>query len=189
MRKLILSMAITLDDVVAPEAKDAFDFTDEGVWTDMFSALQTVDTLLIGAGMHQEYLGHWQRALTSVTASANERRFAEIAAKTQHFVLSRTLRKVDWPNASVLDGGVDGIAALKKQPGRDIILWGGARAAAAAIEAGVVDEYRLVTHPIIAVRGKKLLDKVETMRRLRHEETASLPSGIVIRRYASATPA
>jgi dihydrofolate reductase len=153
VRKLILRMAIALDGVVAPDkAKEVFDFSDEGVWSDTFAMLETVDTMLLGAGMHQEYLSYWQTALTSPTASQNERRFATRAARTPHFVLSRTLREVEWPNATVLSGGVDGIAALKNQAGRDIILWGGPTAAAAAIEAGVVDEYHLVTHPVIAVR-------------------------------------
>ena len=161
MRKLILRMAITLDGVVAAENdKDVFDYNDEGVWSDIFEMLETVDAILLGAGMHQEYLSHWQAALTSPTASQSERKYATMAARTPHFVLSRTLRTVEWPNATVLTGGVDGIADLKKQAGGDIILWGGPTAAAAAIEAGVVDEYHLVTHPVIAGGGKKLFDTV-----------------------------
>src|SRR5712691_6381359 len=94
MRKLILRTAITLDGVVAPEnGKDVFDFSDEGEWSDTFGMLETVDAMLLGAGMHQEYLGHWQAALTSPTASQSERRFATMAARTPHFVLSRTLRR------------------------------------------------------------------------------------------------
>ena len=66
MRKLILRMAITLDGVVAPENdKDVFDHSDEGVWSDTFAMLETVDTVLLGAGMHQEYLSYWQSAQTS----------------------------------------------------------------------------------------------------------------------------
>jgi dihydrofolate reductase len=187
MRKLILRMATTLDGVVAPErGKDVFDFGDEGVWTYTFEMLETVDTMLLGAGMHQEYLSHWHAALTSPAASQSEQRYATLAARTRHFVLSRTLHKVEWPNASVLTGGVDGIADLKKQAGRDIIFWGGPTAAAAAIEAGVVDEYHLVTHPVIAGGGKKLFDNVVEMRRVRHQDTKSLPSGIVVLKYACA---
>lgn len=185
MRKLILHMAITLDGVVAPEhSKDVFDYSDEGVWSDTFGLLETVDTILLGAGMHQEYLSYWQAVLTSPTASQSERRYATMSARTPHFVLSRTLRKVEWPNATVLTGGVDGIADLKKQTGRDIILWGGPRAAAAAIEAGVVDEYHLVTHPVIAGGGKKLFANVVEMRRVRHRDTTTFPSGIVALKYA-----
>src|SRR5689334_16689260 len=113
-------MAITLDGVVAGEhGKDVFDHSDEGVWSETFRMLEGVDTVLVGAGMHQEYLGYWQAALGSSTASQSERRYATMAARTPHFVLSRTLRTVEWPNATVLTGGVDGIASLKKQTGRD----------------------------------------------------------------------
>jgi dihydrofolate reductase len=185
MRKLILRMAITLDGVAAPEnGKDVFDFSDEGVWSDTFGMLETVDTMLLGAGMHQEYLSYWEAALTSATASQSERRYATLAARTPHFVLSRTLRKIEWPNATVLTGGVDGIAGLKKKSGRDIILWGGPTAAAAAIEAGVVDEYHLVTHPVVAGGGKKLFGTVVDMRRVRHQDTKTFPSGIVALKYA-----
>ncbi|MDB4874037.1 MAG: dihydrofolate reductase [Gemmatimonadetes bacterium] len=92
--------------------------------------------MLIGAATHREFLGHWQDALTSSTAPANERKFAAIAARTPHFVLSRTLRTVEWPNASVLAGGADGIANLKRQDGRDIIMWGGPTVAASTLAFG-----------------------------------------------------
>jgi dihydrofolate reductase len=186
MRKLILCMAISLDGVVAPEKNDVFDHSDEEVWSYIFGLLETVDTILLGAGMHQEYLGHWQAALTSPSASPNERRYATMAVRTPHFVLSRTLRDVEWPNAAVLAGGVDGIADLKTQSGRDVILWGGAAAAAAAIEAGVVDEYHLITHPVIAGRGKKLFGNVVGARRLHHQDTKAFLSGIVAHKYTCA---
>ena len=185
MRKLILRMAIALDGVVAPEGTDAFDHGDEGVWSDTFRILEGVDTVLIGAGMQQEYLSYWQAVLTNPAASQSERKYASLAARTPHFVLSRTQREVASPNATVLAGGVDGIADLKKQAGRDIILWGGATAAAAAIEAGVVDELHLVTHPVIAGRGKKLFGTA-AMRRLRHQNTRTFPSGIVALEYGRA---
>jgi dihydrofolate reductase len=177
-------MAITLDGVVAPDnGTDVFNHSDEGVWSDTFGMLETVDTVLLGAGMHQEYLSYWQATLTNPTASQSERRYATMAARTPHFVLSRTLRTVEWPNATVLTGSVDRIADLKKQAGRDIVLWGGPTAAAAAIEAGVVDEYHLVTHPVIAGRGKKLFGNVVEMHRVRHQDTRTVPSGIVILKY------
>jgi dihydrofolate reductase len=181
MRKLILRMTLTLDGVAAPEAKDVFDFSDDGVWRDHFQLLEGVDGVLLGAGMHREYFSHWHGALTD----PNEQRYAEYVKRTPHFVLSRTQKGVEWPNASVLPGGVDGIAALKQQPGGALVMWGGPTAAAAAIEAGAVDEYHLVTHPVIAGRGTKLFE-VAQVRRLKHLDTSTLPSGIVILKYAAA---
>ena len=186
MRKLILCMTISLDGVAAPEAKGAFDFTAEGAWGDKLTTLETVDTILIGARMHREYLDHWQAALTSPTAGDNERRYAGIAARTPHLVLSRTLREVKWPNAEVLHEGVDGIADLKKRAGRDILMWGGPTAAAAAIEAGVIDEYHFVVYPVIAGRGKKLFDNLAALRRLQLKDSKAYSSGVLALKYASA---
>ena len=185
MRKLILHMAITLDGVVAPEgdAAQMFALNDDGVWADLFATLNTVDTVLIGGGMHREYLTHWRQALTSPKAPANEKRYAAIAERTPHLVLSRTLKSVDFANAKVLHAGIDGIGELKKQTGGDLMMWGGTRAAAAAIEAGFVDELQLATHPVIAGSGGKLFDTVTTTRRLKQNHAHRLPSGIVILKY------
>ena len=186
MRKLILRMELTLDGVAAGENGpiDMVDYGDEGSWTDIFATLETVDAMLIGAGTHREYLSYWQSALTNSTATPSERKFAAIAARTPHFVLSRTLRTVEWPNASVLAGGVEAIASLKRQSGRDILMWGGPTVAAAAIEAGLIDEYHLVTHPVIAGHGKKLFANVTAAHRVRHLSTQTFPSGVVLVKHA-----
>jgi len=187
MRKLILRMELTLDGVAAGENGpiDMADYGDEGSWSDIFATLETVDAMLIGA-THREYLSYWQSALTSSTATPSERKFAAIAARTPHFVLSRTPRSVEWPNASVLAGGVEAIASLKRQGGRDIIMWGGPTVAAAAIEAEFIDEYHLVTHTVIAGRGKKLFANVAATHRVRHLSTKTFPSGLVLVKHARA---
>jgi dihydrofolate reductase len=188
MRKLILRMELTLDGVAAGEhgPVEGIDYGDEGSWSDIFATLETVDAMLIGAATHREYLSYWQSALTSATASSSERKFAAIAARTPHFVLSRTPRTVEWPNASVLAGGVEAVADLKRQGGGDILLWGGPTVAAAAAEAELIDEYHLVTHPVIAGRGKKLFAGVAAPHRVRHLSTETFPSGAVLVKHARA---
>lgn len=188
MRKLILRMLLTLDGVAAGEKGpiEGVDYGDESSWRDIFATLESVDAMLIGGASHREYLSYWQSVLTNTAAPPNERKFAEIAARTPHFVLSRTVRTVEWPNASVLAGGVDDIAELKRQPGRDILMWGGPTVAAAAIEAELIDEYHFDTHPIIAGRGKKLFAKVAASHRLRHLSTETFPSGVVLVKHARA---
>ena len=188
MRKLILRMLLTLDEVGAGENGqiENVDYGDEGSWSDIFETLKTVDAMLIGGTAHREYLDYWKSVLTDPKAKPNERKFAELDARTPHYVLSRSLRSVDYPNASVLPGGVDGIPDLKRQKGGDILLWGGPTVAAAAIEAGYVDEYHFDVHPVIAWRGKKLFAKVTGERRLRHLETKVHPSGVLTIKHAKA---
>jgi dihydrofolate reductase len=190
MRKLILRMATTLDGVVAGENNemDMFDFSGtEDVWHDLFATLEGVDTMLLGRGMHEGYIAHWQAALDSATASENERKYARIARRTRHLILSRSpVEGVAWPNAQVLRGGVAEIASVKGERGADIILYGGPTVAAAAINAGLVDEYHLAVHPIVAGRGKKPFGSVVERQRLRHRDTKTYASGVNLLRYARA---
>ena len=118
MRKLILRMLLTLDEVAAGENGNIenVDYGDEGSWSDIFETLKTVDAMLIGGSAYKEYLDYWQSVLSDPKANANEKKFAEIDARTQHYVVSRSVKSVDYPNASVLEGGVDGIAGLSSRP-------------------------------------------------------------------------
>ncbi len=120
-------MLLTLDGVAAGDngAIEGVDYGDEGSWGDIFATLRSVDAMLIGAGAHREYLSYWASVLTNPNAKPNERQFAEIAARIPHFILSRSALPVQWPNTSVLVGGVDAIAGLKEQSGGEILLWAG----------------------------------------------------------------
>jgi dihydrofolate reductase len=188
MRKLILRMLLTLDQVAAGENGqiENVDYGDADVWTDIFDTLKTVDAMLIGGSSYKEYLDYWTSVLSKPDADPNERKFAEIDARTPHYVVSRTVKSVDYPNASVLERGVDGIAGLKQQRGGDILMWGGPTVAAAAIQAGLVDEFHFDMHPVIAGRGKKLFANVNDAQRLRHLSTVTHPSGIVTVKHARA---
>jgi dihydrofolate reductase len=188
MRKLILRMLLTLDQVAAGENGqiENVDYGDADVWTDIFDTLKTVDAMLIGGSSYEEYLDYWTSVLSKPDADQNERKFAEIDARTPHYVVSRTVKSVDYPNASVLGRGIDGIAGLKQQKGGDILMWGGPTVAAAAIQAELVDEFHFDIHPVIAGRGKKLFANVNDAQCLRHLSTVTHPSGIVTVKHARA---
>ena len=85
------------------------------------------------------------------------------------------------------------IADLKKQPGKDIYLIGGARTAASLIDAGLVDELRLLVYPLIAGAGKALFARMDRRRGLALRKTEQLPDGrvslTVIRRQVLAADA
>lgn len=187
MRKLILRMNLTVDGVSPGKdgGLDLVDLGDEESWSDIFATLESVDGMLIGGRSQEEYLGYWQKALTDPKAKPSERKYAEIAMRTPHYVVSRTLRTTAAPNATVL-GGVDKIAELKQQPGRDLLMWGGATVAAAAIDAGLIDEYHFEIQPAISGRGKKLFANVDVARRLRRLDAKPFKSGIFLIKYANA---
>jgi dihydrofolate reductase len=93
-------------------------------------------------------------------------------------VLSRTLTSARWPNTSFVRG-LDEIAALKQQRSKDIYLIGGARTTASLIDAGLVDELRLLVYPLIAGEGKALFATSERRRGLELLKSEQLPDGRV----------
>jgi dihydrofolate reductase len=70
-------------------------------------------------------------------------------------VLSSTITTAEWPNTKFLRS-LDDIVNLKQRPGKHIYLVGGARATASLIDAGLVDELRMIVYPLIAGPGKSL---------------------------------
>jgi dihydrofolate reductase len=101
-------------------------------------------------------------------------------------VFSKTLSDSDagWPTTRVARGDLaPEIAAIKAEPGPDVIAWGGAEFAGALVAADLVDEYRLLVQPLILGSGKALFAQLPESRRLDLVEATPFPSGIVVHIY------
>src|SRR5260221_963220 len=72
------------------------------------------------------------------------------------YVVSSTLKSVTWPNTRIL-ADLDAVAAMKREQGKDIYVIGGGAIVGAAIDAGLVDELRLIVYPLIVGEGKALV--------------------------------
>jgi dihydrofolate reductase len=99
-------------------------------------------------------------------------------------VLSSTLTSTHWSNTSFVRG-LDEVATLKQRPGKDIYLVGGARTTESLIDAGLVDELRLIIYPLIAGKGKPLFSTANRRRRLALRQTQALPDGRLSLIYAA----
>ena len=107
-----------------------------------------------------------------------ELEWARFAAKTPHYVLSNTLSSAAWPSTHFLRGAGE-VADLKRQAGKDIYLMGGALIASSLIDAGLVDELRLILYPLVAGMGKALFATVANRRGLELQKVEQLPGGRV----------
>ncbi len=157
---------------------------DQQQWDDLFEMLQSVDLFLLGRVMFPDYKNYWKQALTNPLASSNERAYARLAEKTQHLVFSHTMKNPEWGNTQIIKGPVAAqVAKLKQQPGKDIQVVGGAKLSATLIEAGLIDEYRLIINPAIMGTGKSFFRDQATKQFLELISTKTLPSGVLIVRY------
>lgn len=184
MRRLIAGMKISVDgNIEGPEGYA--DWVE--AWSDDYGLMPQVDACVLGGGMYPGYEQYWSAIqnepdrplpMTGKAPTPAEIEWARFAALTPHYVFSRTLTSALWPRTRFVRG-LEEIAALKQQPGKDIYLVGGARTTANLIEAGLVDELRLIVYPLIAGKGKALFATTERRRELRLQKVQQLQGGLV----------
>jgi dihydrofolate reductase len=176
MRKLITGMKISLDGKIEG-AEGMADWVQ--AWSEDYGLMPQLDACLLGAGMYPGYERYW----TAIQKEPAEIEWARFVARTPHYVLSNTLTSSEWPNTHFVRS-LSEIADLKKQPGKDIYLVGGARTAASLIDAGLVDEVRLLVYPLIAGAGTALFATTDRRRSLTLRHTEQRPDGRVSLSYA-----
>ena len=188
MRKLIAGMRVSVDGKVEGPSGVA-DWVED--WSDGYGLTQQVDACLLGGGMYPGYEEYWSviqaepdqpHRLSGNVPTPAEVDWARFASQTPHYVLSSTLESTRWRNASLLRRPEE-VADLKRQSGKDIYLIGGARTVASLIDAGLVDELRLVQYPLIAGEGKALFATAVRRRGLELRRVEQLTGGRVSLSY------
>jgi dihydrofolate reductase len=184
MRKLIAAMKISVDGKM--EGPQGFaDWVE--AWSDDYGLMPQIDACVLGGGMYPGYEQYWTAIqkepdkavwITGSPPTRAEIEWARFAAHTPHYVLSSTLTSALWPNTSFIRR-VEEIAALKQQPGKDIFLVGGARTTASLIDAGLVNELRLIVYPLIAGEGRALFATLNRRRKLEARKVQQLQDGRV----------
>ena len=188
MRQLIAAMKVSVDGrMQGPEGMADW----VPAWSEDYGLTLQIDACLLGGGMYPGYEAYWTGIrnepdephwITGAPPTAAELEWSRFAEKTPHYVFSRTLTSARWPNTSFVRS-LDEIAALKRQPGKDIYLIGGARITASLIDAGLVDELRLIVYPLVAGEGKALFATTQRRRGLELRKVEHLQGGRIAMAY------
>jgi dihydrofolate reductase len=170
-RRLIAAMQVTLDGrILGPEGE--VDWVES--WADGLELLPPVDAFILGGGMFPDYEQFWSAILDDPKAASamlgrdpypRELTYAQLAAETPHLVLSTTLSETTWPTARIVSN-IGEIRALRQQPGTAVYVVGGPGLVASLIEADLLDELRLIVHPILAGGGRTFLGAIAPRRAL-----------------------
>jgi len=185
MRDLIVTENITLDGVIdategwfAP-AGDEADVDESDVVGVIREHREAADAFLVGRVTFEQMRGYWPLQTDDKTGITD---YLNNVAK---YVVSSTLEDPEWESTAVLRS-VDDIQALKSETGGDIVTTGSIRLVRELIAAGLVDEYRLFTYPVVLGRGQRLFADATELPRLRLVESQPFRSGIVLLRYRTA---
>ena len=182
MRKLIAAMKASLDGKIERSDGPA-DWVS--AWSDDYGLTPQIDACILVGGMYPLYEKYWTAIqtepekpawITGTPPTAAELDWASLAKRTPHYVLSSTITSAAWLNTKFIQS-LDEIVALKNQPGKDIYLVGGARITANLIDAGLVDELRMIVYPLIAGEGKSLFASATRQHGLELKSVQQLSEG------------
>jgi dihydrofolate reductase len=102
------------------------------------------------------------------------------------YVVSQTVKKVDWENSSLLKGdpAVE-IARLKAQPGKDLAIFGSSDLVVSLDQPRLIDEYRIFFAPVVLGNGKPLLAGLKHQIKMKLIESLVFKTGVVVNRYTA----
>lgn len=162
MRKLKLQVQMTVDGFVAgPNGEMDWMWIgkrDEAILHRVIELADTCDTILLGRKMTPGFIDHWESRLLSGTLDNQhgnvEYPLAQRMVNLRKIVFSRTQTAIKGRNLEVENGDmVDAVRKLKKQPGKDIMVYGGATFVTSLISQGLVDEYYIFRRPVAIGKG------------------------------------
>jgi dihydrofolate reductase len=161
MRKVMLWIGMSLDGFTADQG-EGLDWlvphvtTPEAMAT--FAGLRAhADTVLVGRVNYEGFHGYWPSVQNDPKASESDREISRWLDGVQKVVFSRTLKEVTWKNARLARGGTkEELAALRKEPGKDILIQNSTRLARSLLAEGQVDELDLMVAPVVLGRGRSL---------------------------------
>lgn len=190
MRKIIAGLQVSVDGFIeGPNGE--LDWVE--TWEDPFGLLPQINTCILGRGMYPGYEQYWSAILanpvgilpfTGKVPSKGEIAYARFADKTPHIVLSKTLDTVTWKNTRIVRD-VEEIRHMKQLPGKDIHAVGGATLVSSLLNDGLIDELRLIVHPVVLGGGKALFKDVKERHALKRLGATPLESGKVYLTYST----
>jgi dihydrofolate reductase len=160
-------------------------------WADALQLIPDVDTFVLGGRMYPGYGEYWESIYANPERvlpfqeripSKSEIAYARLASKMPHIVLSTTLRSVSWPPAQIIRDVAE-LRTLKRRPGKNMYVVGGATVVASLLNEDLIDELRLIVHPIVLGKGQALFSGVNKRLSLDLVQAKSTESGRVIVSY------
>lgn len=154
-------------------------------------------TILFGRRTYDMFESFWPHALNDSPTAPNPhgpersvemRGMAIWINAAKKIVFSKTRTNVTWSNSSLVrELDPHAIAALKRQPGSDMLIFGSGSIASQLTQYGLIDEYQFVVNPLLLGGGRSLLTDVTRHLHLKLLEARPFPSGKVVLRYARAS--
>ncbi|GAA0948600.1 dihydrofolate reductase family protein [Pseudonocardia zijingensis] len=187
MAKVISSLFITADGVAEIDPDWHFPYFDENMGRAATGDYDDANVILLGRETYDSFAGAWP---DREAAGEEDAPFATQLGDTRKVVVSRQQLEFTWRNAELIDGDLlEAVAALKADDAvTGIIIPGSISVVQQLLAAGLVDELRLLVHPVAARKGRRLFDEGDTPYHFRVAATETFPTGVIRVVYELAEP-
>ena len=185
MRKLIFFMHTSLDGFVAG-LNGEIDWIniDDSMFDFVATMTNKADTALYGRVTYEMMQSYWPTAGEQPNASKHDKEHSAWYNKVSKVVLSKTMSEKGLINTKVIgDHLADTITEIKKQKGKNILIFGSPTASVSLLNLGLIDEFWLFVNPILLGHGMQLYNDVTDTTHLKLIESKTFSCGVIALHY------
>ena len=185
MRNLIFFMHTSLDGFVAGlKGEMNWIKVDDEMFDFVATMTGTADTALYGRVTYEIMQSYWPNAGKEPNASKHDKEHSAWYNKVSKVVLSKTISEKGLDNTTVISGQLtDNINKIKKQDGKNILIFGSPRASQSLLNEGLIDEFWLFVNPIIVGQGMPLFKDITGTTKLKLVESKTFTCGVIALHY------
>lgn len=179
MRKVVAVELVSLDGVVESPNEWAFSYSDDEMQQENAAGMAASDALLLGRKTYEEFAAFWPR-------QPGGTQMVDYINSVPKHVVSGTLEgPPEWNNSALIPGDrfAEGIAELKREPGKNITVTGSIDLVRSLYRAGLLDELRLTVIPVVLGNGRRLFEGWEDTGEMTLVDSRSFGTGAVSLAY------
>jgi dihydrofolate reductase len=178
MRKVIAAELVSVDGVMESPEEWAFSYSNDEMEEANASGMAASDALLLGRVTYEGLAAFWPN-------QPGGDPMVDYINSVPKFVVSATMEgPPEWQNSTLIKRNVaEELAELKRRPGKDITIIGSAALVRSLLRDGLLDELRLMVHPVVLGGGKRLFEDGEDRKALELVDSRTFGTGVVYLTY------
>jgi dihydrofolate reductase len=182
MRKVVAVEFVSVDGVMEAPEEWAFSYTNDEMEEANASGMAASDALLLGRVTYEQMAAFWPNQSGGVP-------MVDYMNTVPKHVVSRTLEEpLGWDNSTLISGNefAEDITRLKQQPGEDIAILGSGALVRSLLQGDLLDELRLIIHPVVLGSGKRLFEDEGYRKPLDLVDSKTFATGVLYLTYRPA---